>query len=212
VRLLAHRIWFRKKVANHGDLALGIDVLIFFALIALLLSRAAAAVHPVPLDKNTDAAKCIECHADKSKGKFVHSAIATGCLSCHEIRVNKDITRVKLITSTPQALCLTCHADKDAATLKGTVHPAAVRDCIKCHDPHVSENKNQLLRPTAGEKGKNLCLDCHNQGLNVPEKGSRHAALDMGCGTCHVTHKVGEKGKQEFDNHLTKTVPALCID
>jgi len=212
VRLLAHRIWFRKKVANHGDLALGIDVLIFFALIALLLSRAAAAVHPVPLDKNTDAAKCIECHADKSKGKFVHSAIATGCLSCHEVRVNKDITRVKLVTSTPQALCLTCHADKDAATLKGTVHPAAVRDCIKCHDPHVSENKNQLLRPTAGEKGKNLCLDCHNQGLNVPEKGSRHAALDMGCGTCHVTHKVGEKGKQEFDNHLTKTVPALCID
>ena len=44
-------------------------------------------------------------------------------LSCHEIRVNKDITRVKLITTTPQALCLTCHADKDAAKLKGTVHP-----------------------------------------------------------------------------------------
>src|SRR5580658_10260558 len=74
-----------------------------------------AGVHPVPLDKNTDSAKCAECHEDKTKGKFVHSAIATGCTSCHEIRVTKDVTRIKLITTTPQALCLTCHADKNAA-------------------------------------------------------------------------------------------------
>ena len=218
VRLLSHRIWWRKKAASYRGGGLGIDLVFFFALIffvtiALLISRAAAAVHPVPLDKNVDAAKCLECHEDKSKGKFVHSAIATGCLSCHEVRVNKDITRIKLITSTPQALCITCHADKDAAALKGTVHPPAVRDCIKCHDPHSSsDNRNQLLKATSGEKGKNLCLDCHTQGLNVPEKGSRHAALDVGCDTCHATHKVGEKGKQEFDNHLTKAVPALCID
>ena len=171
-----------------------------------------AATHPVPLDKNTDSAKCIECHEDKSKGKFVHSAVAMGCTSCHEIRVNKDVTRVKLITSTPQALCITCHADKNAADAKGPVHPPAVRDCTKCHDPHQSENKNQLLKPTSGDKGTNLCLDCHTQGLNVPEKGSHHAALDMGCDTCHVTHKTGDRSKQEFQYHLTKSAPALCID
>ena len=34
----------------------------------------------------------------------------------------------------------------------------------------------------------------------------------MGCDTCHTTHKTGEAGKQEFDFHLTKSVPALCID
>jgi predicted CXXCH cytochrome family protein len=171
-----------------------------------------AATHPVPLDKNTDTAKCIECHTDKAKGKFVHSAIQTGCTSCHEIRVNKDVTRVKLITSTPQALCITCHADKNAADLKGKVHPPAVRDCTKCHDPHQSDNKFQLLKPTSGEKKENLCLTCHTQGTNVPQGGSRHAALDMGCDTCHVTHKVGEAGKQEFDFHLTKSAPALCLD
>ncbi|HLI62209.1 MAG TPA: cytochrome c3 family protein, partial [Terriglobales bacterium] len=107
-----------------------------------------AGIHPVPLDKNTDPAKCIECHEDKAKGKYVHSAIATGCTSCHEIRVNRDVTRVILTTTTPQALCLTCHADFDAANLKGTVHPPAVRDCLKCHDPHESDNKYQLLKPT----------------------------------------------------------------
>jgi len=71
-----------------------INILIFFAVVALLTSRATAAVHPVPLDKNVDAAKCLECHEDKSKGKFVHSAIAMGCMSCHEVRVSKDTTRV----------------------------------------------------------------------------------------------------------------------
>ncbi len=117
-----------------------------------------------------------------------------------------------LITATPQALCLTCHADHNAADLKGTVHPPAVRDCVKCHDPHQSDNKYQLLKPTSGDKSTNLCLECHTQGVNVPASGSRHAALDMGCDTCHVTHKVGERGKEEFDFHLTKASPALCLD
>ena len=182
--------------------------------LGLLLSASllGAATHPVPLDKNTDSAKCIECHQDKAKGKAVHSAIATGCMSCHEVRVTKDVTRVKLITATPYSLCLTCHADKNAADLKGTVHPPAVRDCLKCHDPHTTDNKNQLLKPTSGGANENLCLTCHKQGLNVSDKGSRHAALDMGCETCHVTHKVGEKGKIEFDYHLTKATPALCLD
>lgn len=175
-------------------------------------SFAFAGIHPVPLDKSTPPEKCAECHADKAKGKFTHSAIAMGCTSCHEIRVNRDVTRVILITATPQALCLTCHADHNAADLKGTVHPPAVRDCVKCHDPHQSDNKFQLLKPTSGDKSTNLCLECHTQGVNVPAGGSRHAALDMGCDTCHVTHKVGERGKEEFDFHLTKASPALCLD
>jgi len=199
-----------RKVIFGEALSLLLHLLAFFLLLAVM--PAWAKEHPVPLDKNVDSAKCLECHEDKTKGKSVHSAIATGCLTCHEVRVNKDLTRIKLITSTPQALCLNCHADKDASTLKGEVHPPAVRDCIKCHDPHTSDNKNQLLKAESGDKGQNLCLDCHTKGLNVPEKGSRHAALDMGCDTCHTTHKVGPVGKAEFDYHLTKAAPALCID
>jgi predicted CXXCH cytochrome family protein len=173
---------------------------------------AMAKVHPVPLEKDTDAAKCVECHEDKSKGKVVHSAIAMGCTSCHEVRVNREITRVKLTATTPVKLCLTCHADKSAADAKGRVHSPAVRDCLKCHDPHASDNKNQLLKPTVGEQKENLCLNCHATGLKVPETGSRHAALDMGCETCHVTHKVGDAAQREFKFHLTKGTPALCAD
>jgi predicted CXXCH cytochrome family protein len=185
----------------------------WLAVLAVLAIPAVAKQHPVPLDPKTDSAKCLECHADKAKGKAVHSAIATGCTSCHEVRTNKDVTRVKLLTTTPVKLCLQCHSDKDAAQSKGHVHSPAVRDCIKCHDPHVSENKNQLLKPTSGAtKTDNLCLQCHNMGLNTPAKGSRHAALDMGCETCHVTHKVGDPSKREFAKHLTKNAPALCVD
>ena len=69
-------------------------------LMAAVALPSAAKQHPVPLDPKTDAAKCIECHEDKTKGKFVHSAMATGCLSCHEIRTNKTATHVKLTTAT----------------------------------------------------------------------------------------------------------------
>ena len=181
-------------------------------LFLLLAFPVCADIHPVPLEKNTDTAKCLECHGDKAKGKAVHTAITTGCTSCHEIRVNRDVTRVKLITTTAYSLCLTCHQDKNAAEIKGTVHKPAVRDCLKCHDPHASDNKFQLLKPTSGEQKENLCLSCHTIGLNVPEKGSRHAALDMGCETCHLTHKTGDPSKLEFAYHLTKSPPALCVD
>jgi len=179
----------------------------------LTVSTTFSKTHPVPLDKGISAAKCLECHDDKSKGKSVHSAMTSGCLSCHEVRVTKDITRVKLITATPLKLCLQCHPDKDAVQMKGAVHTPAVRDCLKCHDPHVSANKNQLLKPSSGAKSENLCLECHSIGAGpATAKGSRHAALDGGCDTCHVTHKTAASAEAEFRYHLTKASPAICVD
>ncbi len=182
------------------------------AVVVILISSGFAAKHPVPLDPKADPKTCLECHEDKSKGPHVHTAIQTGCTSCHEIRVNKDVTRVKLTKTTSQALCLSCH-DNHRVQPGQTMHPPAVRDCVKCHDPHVSANEQQLLKPTIGAtKDDNLCLSCHNVGVDVPKEGSRHAALDMGCATCHITHKNGPRGQQEFDAHLKTTVPKLCIE
>ena len=210
--VLPHRVLFLKTIDLQRRRRPGSALCMLFAVIALLTVRASAEVHPVPLDKNVDAKKCLECHEDKTKAKSVHSAMSTGCLSCHEVRVNRDTTRVKLITATPSGLCLTCHADKKAADIKGTVHPPAVRDCLTCHDPHGSDNKNQLLKPTSGGEKENLCSSCHQTGLHVPEKGSRHVALDMGCETCHVTHKTGAEMNAENRFHLAEAAPALCLD
>src|SRR5579872_144263 len=134
----------------------------------LAFQRVEAATHPA-LDPKADAARCLECHADKTKGVVVHSAMAKGCLSCHEVRVVRDITRVKLTTTNPLALCLTCHANKNASTIKGNVHSPAVRECLTCHDPHRSANKNLLVKATSGPtQQENLCLSCHNTAMDVP--------------------------------------------
>lgn len=182
------------------------------AVVTVLIGSALAAKHPVPLDKDVKDTQCLECHEDKTKGAHVHTAISMGCFSCHEVRVNKDVTRVKLIKTTSASLCLSCHEDKKAVAGQ-TIHPPTVRGCVKCHDPHMSANGNQLLKPTSGAtKDDNLCLSCHNTGVDVPKEGSRHAALDMGCETCHVTHKTGPRGQQEFDYHLKSAVPKLCVE
>ena len=172
-----------------------------------------AGKHPVPLDAKADATQCVTCHEDKTKGKAVHSAIAMGCLSCHEVRVNRDVTRVKLITATPVKLCVQCHADRDASQIKGIVHQPAVRDCLSCHDPHNSDNKNQLKKATSGDAKDNLCSSCHRNGKRkLPQGGSVHAAVEMGCDTCHTTHKTGDPSKREFSSHLNKAPPQLCFD
>jgi predicted CXXCH cytochrome family protein len=194
----------------------GVPAMVKALCVALLMAAsvfpAIAAKHPVALDSSVGDAKCLDCHADKAKGKAVHSPTATGCLSCHEVRVSKNITRVKLITSTPSALCFTCHSDKKLSNLKGRVPPPVVRDCLKCHDPHSAGNKGQLLKATTGGKTENLCLSCHDIGVNVPRGGSRHPALDMGCNTCHVIHKSGDQTQRQFAFHLVKSSPELCLD
>jgi predicted CXXCH cytochrome family protein len=188
-----------------------------FALLILALATifpiAIAGKHPVALEKEVDGTKCLECHESKKEGKAVHTALATGCLSCHEVRTSNDVTRVKLKTATPVKLCIQCHADKDASDIKGRVHLPAVRDCLKCHNPHNSDNQNHLLKPASGSgKDENICLTCHQVGVGVEKGGSRHAALNLGCETCHSVHKTGEKGKREFDFQLKKDAPALCND
>ncbi len=178
----------------------------------LLVTPTFAKKHPVPLDPKADSATCLQCHDSVGKGKAVHSAMATGCTTCHEVRVNREVTRVKLTTTTATALCLTCHANKDAAAAKGKSHSRAVRNCLQCHNPHASEISHQLLKATEGDEKNNLCLSCHTKTVAAPAKGSRHAAVDMGCSTCHTVHKTGAAGIAEFDAHLTKASPAICLD
>jgi predicted CXXCH cytochrome family protein len=176
----------------------------------IAVTTASAQQHPIPLDKDISAAKCVECHQDKTQGKAIHAANANGCLSCHEVRVTKDVTRVKLLTATPLRVCLQCHATKSG---QDHVHAGANRNCLECHDPHLANHEHGLLRSASGtDKKDNLCLSCHDTGVNAPAGGSRHAALDLGCDTCHVTHKTGDKSNPEFAYHLTKAAPALCVE
>ena len=183
--------------------------------IAILIAVCGAAnlfpaKHPVPLAQDIDAAKCLECHENKTKEKSIHTAVKDGCFSCHEVRVRGDVTRINLTTTTTLSLCLKCHADKKAGPGQGLLHPPVARDCTICHDPHDSPNKDHLLKSLSGDRKENLCLRCHNKGLDVSANGSRHAPLDMGCDTCHIIHKKGTPGNLESNLHLNTEPHALC--
>lgn len=182
-----------------------------FLFFAILLGAAVAAEHPVPLPKDFDFGKCTDCHSEIGKGKAVHSALAMGCDSCHELRYIGIVTIVGT-KAKGRELCITCHSDKGKAQGGGNLHPPVAGTCTSCHDPHSSPNKFQLIKAPSGDKNENLCLTCHDKGVNVPAGGSRHAALDMGCDACHVTHKTGDPTKSEFRDHLVKPAPALCLD
>ena len=202
-----------KKSRQRAGAAIKIFVLLSMLFLACTVRYAFAGIHPIQLDQYSNDAKCAECHSDKAEGKNVHPAVAMGCLNCHLIRNSGDTTRVNLKTARAATLCFECHRDKQGTENPRQVHAPAVQDCLKCHDPHNSPNANLLLKPTSGGKGENLCLDCHDEGENVPLRGSRHAAIDSGCDACHVTHKIGKgtSGEQEFDFHLAKAVPNLCL-
>ena len=130
--------------------------------IAVLLAACGTALlfagkHPVPLDKDTDGAKCLECHENKTKEKSIHTAVTSGCLSCHEVRVARDVTRVKLTTATvhlplPAVPCRQESRSRPEALL----HPPAGQDCTKCHDPHDSPNKDHLLKSLSGGTGPKI--------------------------------------------------------
>ena len=128
---------------------------LWMAAMVMMAPLALAQDHPVPLDPKTEPAKCAECHEDKTKGKNIHSAIAGGCNSCHEIKNSGETTQV-VLNQPSNELCFTCHA-KEAKDEDSKHGPWDKGNCVFCHDPHTSDYPKQLRA-----EGNSLCLECHD--------------------------------------------------
>ena len=100
---------------------------------------ASAVEHPGVLPKD---ANCSSCHANKTSGKSVHSAMVTSCTVCHLTNTQGDMTTVNLAMPKAQ-ICFACH-EKSAELQQ---HSPAVKKgaCLDCHDAH-SSNRRMLLR------------------------------------------------------------------
>ena len=84
---------------------------------------------------------CSSCHADKARGKSVHSAMALSCNVCHLAQTQGDMTTLTLLMPKPK-ICFACHDE----TLSVRQHrPVAQGLCLDCHDAH-SSNQRMLLR------------------------------------------------------------------
>src|SRR5262245_37150100 len=61
----------RRRCFVCSTLAVGLCRSLAFAVLLTSGVRLHAGEHPVPLEKNVDAAKCLECHEDKTKAAHV---------------------------------------------------------------------------------------------------------------------------------------------
>jgi predicted CXXCH cytochrome family protein len=160
-----------------------------------------------------DFATCTECHGQKASGQVVHAAVQAGCETCHAVETDEEETFVHL-TADGNELCLVCHEEKRAQATQIALHrPLRNGKCVECHEPHSSSNTYLLRRASeGGEAAANLCLGCHKDIAGQVAKQVSHAAMDMGCSTCHVTHRAEPASNPEGIFHLTKPDPALCLD
>ena len=99
------------------------------------------------------------------------------CLQCHE-----ELTKGKSVHAAVSMGCTTCHAAVDATDI-----------------PHKITNKN-AKGLSAGQP--DLCYDCHDRSLF--NKKIVHAAIGMGCTSCHNPH-ASKNAKL-----LTSEPPDLC--
>lgn len=118
-------------------------VRLFFVLLVLLLpatTRARTIEHPGILHKDDN---CSSCHADKTRGKFVHSAMEVSCTVCHLAQTQGDMTTLQL--SLPkEEICFSCHEK----SMMLQEHPSAVKSlCVDCHDVHSSTRRMLLREP-----------------------------------------------------------------
>ncbi len=116
-------------------------VLIVFLLLAAGARHASASEHPGILNKDAD---CSSCHADKTRGRSVHSAMAMPCIVCHLARTQGDMTTLNLAMP-KQQICSACH-QTSTELLKHT--PVVKGQCVDCHDAHRSSRRS-LLREQA---------------------------------------------------------------
>src|SRR5579863_661274 len=102
------------------------------SLLLMCAASASGAEHPgaVPRD-----AECSACHANKVRGKSVHSAMATTCTVCHVTKTQGDMTTVSL-SMPKERICSACH-DETAALLQHV--PGVQGSCVECHDAHSSD-------------------------------------------------------------------------
>jgi len=162
---------------------------------------------------SVDFTACARCHGDKSQGEHLHPAVELGCDACHVVDQDADYTEVYLNLEGNE-LCLTCHTDKQPQPDQLDIHsPVRRQTCVTCHDPHVGAAASLLKAPTdTRDAEKNLCLTCHSEIAAQIAKPVLHGAVDMGCGTCHTTHKSEPVSQPEGMFHLTRPLPALCLD
>lgn len=167
---------------------------------------------------------CAECHSG-THHPFVEEWRKSRHATSYTRAYNGATATAPEVPNGPRAACQGCHigqavlanwgvntnySDKDFATQA----TAAGTTCVVCHDPHGSNNPNQLRFPVdSRDPDNNLCVKCHNRRGQPDFSGSRD--------TPHAPHGpllLGSAGwwppgitfEETQGSHSTDKNPKLC--
>ena len=103
-------------------------------------------------------------------------------------------------------LCIQCHRGKTplrALTERLWLHNTTAKgDCLACHDPHQSKNKNTLRETPA-----KICLPCHENGIFMATPAHQTGEA---CLSCHNPH-MGLNKNLLTKEYQEQKIPALQI-
>ena len=153
-----HPLRIRLAGRSTGGLLLHLVISAVWVSRVSILSAADSPDHPHVDTKDLGAETCLKCHPTKNQGKFVHTAVGTGCENCHEVASRDNQTTITLRAKGGD-LCAKCHEIKKGPALH---RPYKAGQCLICHDPHTGDYQAQT-RAALGT----LCLGCHM--LNQPD-------------------------------------------
>lgn len=113
--------------------------------------------HPFLEANDLKPENCVKCHAEVQKGKSVHTALSSGCDTCHQAASANGKTTMT-DTATGGDLCAMCHEMEKGPVLHA---PYKAGECLACHDPHSSDYPKETLA-----RANTLCFTCH--AVNQP--------------------------------------------
>ena len=119
---------------------------VFSFLLTVQVAKSSPIEHPGVLHQHDN---CSSCHANKVRGKSVHSALAISCTVCHLAETQGDMTTMNLLMPKEQ-ICFACHEESTALRLHSRI---AKRLCIDCHDAHSSRFRMLLKEQFVARPG-----------------------------------------------------------
>ena len=120
-----------------------------FFLLVLAAAPTFAVEHPGVLHKEDI---CSSCHADKTAGKSVHSAMTLPCTVCHLAQTQGDMTTLNLVMP-KERICSACHGTSAELPQHSSQEKKL---CVDCHDSHSSARRMLLRDATEAPRSQML--------------------------------------------------------
>jgi predicted CXXCH cytochrome family protein len=115
------------------------------------------------------------------------------CANCHDM-TKKPRWATPEFMKEPLQLCYDCHPGSNYSGSIDYVHgPVAVGDCMRCHNPHRSNQKYLLKLPVP-----DVCYQCHEKA-DIESIADHPVELLSECLECHVGHSSSERGLLKKD-------------